>query len=627
MVSKCFFFRNLSFFETRVPKQQYVPVFFSFFLFPKKNQMNDLHKTKTLAPRTVDYEEVQYHLFYDELQSRISRQDPRVDWMTATDRTTFSTNLSDMQLSARIIQQSDSSWWETEEENKAAELIPNTPPYQPLPANNNVYFTDYFAKTTELLGFGNVNKQSTLLQWLSRMLYFSPIYQLLYPIILFLIGFLVAWSTGYSGGFFTFLTLVFSSFWKRLTGETWTSTIMALVQPTMYCVGLYESIKTRSLHHSTLIDIWQETRNQLLHWKCQFDFVSQFCRRATASGWIGNDSCFFQNILQPFQETHFPFFQSLFQQHSSLLSSQTFEEHYPTIGTTLVLRYHLSDGWSQLVHQLRNLQSIASKVAKLRLWHLANQRFQGKIQTFSSCSSVEEEKLESVYYPFLVVKEESELQGNDCRFGSQNIVVTGPNATGKTTFLKSVMLNLMLVQHVGVGFFESCSLHLPFHHFSCYINIPDTSDRESLFQAEATRALSIAQCASKANDRGERTLAIFDELFTGTNPTDAAAVTKGMLRYLDSISGLRFLTTTHFGQVIEEMQEEDQQSQQHKEETKEEGEEIESSTRLHYFRTGFDSLTQLPTFRLEHGVSKRSNVLQVLTSLHFPSLILDFVKG
>ena len=36
------------------------------------------------------------------------------------------------------------------------------------------------------------------------------------------------------------------------------------------------------------------------------------------------------------------------------------------------------------------------------------------------------------------------------------------------------------------GFYYKAKIN-PYHHFHCYINIPDTCDRDSLFQAEARR--------------------------------------------------------------------------------------------------------------------------------------------
>jgi len=73
---------------------------------------------------------------------------------------------------------------------------------------------------------------------------------------------------------------------------------------------------------------------------------------------------------------------------------------------------------------------------------------------------------------------------------NNNIIITGPNAAGKTTILKSTIFNILLSQQIGFGFYKK-SYITPFDYFHCYINIPDTAGRDSLFQAEARRCKEI----------------------------------------------------------------------------------------------------------------------------------------
>ena len=39
---------------------------------------------------------------------------------------------------------------------------------------------------------------------------------------------------------------------------------------------------------------------------------------------------------------------------------------------------------------------------------------------------------------------------------NKNIIITGPNAAGKTTTIKATIINLLLTQQLGLGFFEKC---------------------------------------------------------------------------------------------------------------------------------------------------------------------------
>ena len=74
----------------------------------------------------------------------------------------------------------------------------------------------------------------------------------------------------------------------------------------------------------------------------------------------------------------------------------------------------------------------------------------------------------------------------------KHMLITGPNASGKTTFLKMTMINVILSQQIGYGCYKQAVLN-PYDCIHSYINIPDTSDRDSLFQAEARRCLNILE--------------------------------------------------------------------------------------------------------------------------------------
>ena len=130
----------------------------------------------------------------------------------------------------------------------------------------------------------------------------------------------------------------------------------------------------------------------------------------------------------------------------------------------------------------------------------------------------------------------------------KNKVLTGPNASGKTTMLKTTLINVLLSQQIGRGFYKSATI-CPYDAFYCYINIPDTSGRDSLFQAEARRCKEILNEVVKK----ERILCIFDELFSGTNPVEAVASAGSLLSFLTDYPSFQFLLTTHFFDLCENL--------------------------------------------------------------------------
>ena len=136
---------------------------------------------------------------------------------------------------------------------------------------------------------------------------------------------------------------------------------------------------------------------------------------------------------------------------------------------------------------------------------------------------------------------------------SANIIITGPNASGKTTQLKTTAINIILTQQFGVGFYTSCQL-VPYTHIHSYLNIPDTSGRDSLFQAEARRCKEILDVVATSDTDSTRHFCVFDELFSGTNAEEATSASFGFLKYLQGFANVDFILTTHFVKLCQKVE-------------------------------------------------------------------------
>jgi DNA mismatch repair ATPase MutS len=129
---------------------------------------------------------------------------------------------------------------------------------------------------------------------------------------------------------------------------------------------------------------------------------------------------------------------------------------------------------------------------------------------------------------------------------NKNIIISGPNASGKTTIIKSVLINIIFTQQFGCGFYDSAKIK-PYDHLHCYLNIPDTSGRDSLFQAEARRCKEIIDLIN--NNSNDYHFCAFDELYSGTNPQEATSSSIAFMNYIVKNTKLNTILTTHFIEV------------------------------------------------------------------------------
>jgi DNA mismatch repair ATPase MutS len=205
--------------------------------------------------------------------------------------------------------------------------------------------------------------------------------------------------------------------------------------------------------------------------------------------------------------------------------------------------------------------------------------------------------LENSYYACL---KDSKPIKNTIKF-KKNMIITGPNASGKTTVLKSTMINIILTQQFGCGFYDSAK-YAPFNYIHCYLNIPDTSGRDSLFQAEARRCKEILDIISEHTT--ESHFCAFDELYSGTNPEEAEISATAFMLYIQKYKNVSSLLTTHFVKVCKKLKK-TKTIENYKMFTEKNGNKIKY------------------TYNLVPGISEIKGGINVLTEMNYPKEILS----
>jgi DNA mismatch repair ATPase MutS len=225
-------------------------------------------------------------------------------------------------------------------------------------------------------------------------------------------------------------------------------------------------------------------------------------------------------------------------------------------------------------------------------------------------------KFKNAYFPSLVdenpVKNSYKLD--------KNVIITGPNAAGKTTLLKTTIFNIILSQQFGYGFYKTATIE-PYDMIHCYINIPDTSARDSLFQAEANRCKNILNGIDTNGidtngidtngptfrNNKKRHFCVFDELYSGTNPYEAISSAYAYLKYLHKYDNVNFVLTTHFLELCRRLE-------------KEEG------INNYHMKIETDNDTFKYTYKMEKGISSIKGGVKVLRDLEYPNEIINIAN-
>ena len=215
---------------------------------------------------------------------------------------------------------------------------------------------------------------------------------------------------------------------------------------------------------------------------------------------------------------------------------------------------------------------------------------------FAEYNSEKKSIMKDAYYGSHINKSKV---SNDIKL-DKSIIITGPNASGKTTTLKTTLINVILSQQIGCGFYSSAILQ-PYDFIHCYLNIPDTSGRDSLFQAEARRCKEIIDIIQ--DHENKRHFCVFDELYSGTNPDEAVLSASAFMKYLTKSKLVDCILTTHFIEVCKSLDKQKNICNYHML-TSKKGEKFEYK------------------YILKKGISKVKGGVQVLSDMNYPDEII-----
>ena len=146
-------------------------------------------------------------------------------------------------------------------------------------------------------------------------------------------------------------------------------------------------------------------------------------------------------------------------------------------------------------------------------------------------------EFQDAYHPLLA---SNEAVANSFKMERQVAIITGSNMSGKTTFLRTVGINLVLAYAGGPVMAKSftCSLMQLFTS----MRIEDDIEGISTFYGELLRIKEIVE----ENRTGKVMTALIDEIFKGTNSADRIIGARETVKQLSSNNIFTLITTHDF---------------------------------------------------------------------------------
>ena len=131
---------------------------------------------------------------------------------------------------------------------------------------------------------------------------------------------------------------------------------------------------------------------------------------------------------------------------------------------------------------------------------------------------------------------------------NQHVILTGPNAGGKTTSIRAILQNIVLAQTYGIAAAEQFS-YTQFDILLSYLNISDDLiNGYSLFASEVKRAKELLEII-KTLQPTQKLFFALDELFTGTAAEQGEKCAYEFIKKTATFDGTLFIYATHFDKL------------------------------------------------------------------------------
>jgi energy-coupling factor transporter ATP-binding protein EcfA2 len=406
--------------------------------------------------------------------------------------------------------------------------------------NDLIYFNYDFIPFFNLNDILNNNERALLVTNIYKII-IAPALTILTPIISLLIPLILLFYFQRKTGMNISFTTVFSQYIKTLFSSD--SMKMIFKNPTkamlasfvtkglyifMYFQNIYYSVNSAS-NTNKVINIIHDKLNKVSQYISLCNKITEICKENNVNDVLSyiHYSTISEDLDIYIKHFDFPIFNkdpSLFSNKGKIL--YTFKKIKES-----------KNKLSQIFHYTGIIDTILSIE---NLLSNSNDNNPYCLTQYSSNSKTPIIDVNGIWHPYL---DNSSIVKNNLNMKS-NILITGPNAAGKSTFIKSIILNILMSQTIGISSAKKFTM-TPFHMIESYLHISDSKGSSSLFEAEMFRSRDYIE-KIKNMDSDKFSFIVLDEIFSSTNYVEGFSGAYSILKKISSFDNTLSITTTHY---------------------------------------------------------------------------------
>ncbi|MBX7151014.1 endonuclease MutS2 [bacterium] len=268
----------------------------------------------------------------------------------------------------------------------------------------------------------------------------------------------------------------------------------------------------------------------------------------------------------------------------------------------------LTEITNEIRMSLSELQADSSVLAEIEFLYV-KARFTNQINGVKPHLNVDGKIVfKNALHPLLLLKEQYKLPGErhpiiplNLSIGDdyRTLIISGPNAGGKTVALKTVGLLVLMVQ---------AGLLIPVEpgtHVSVFDQVfADIGDEQSIENDLSTFSSHVRNLSNMVDRVNERTLILIDEMGSGTDPKEGASLAIAILGRFNSCKAISIITTHHGALKAF----------------------AHNTEGIHNGSMEFDQATLQPTYVFRAGIPGSSYAFEISTRMGLDSKVIEQAK-